>query len=122
MLPQERAVLHGFSINKTGSRPSATRCGQVLGLLFCSQPFRFSVQLLTRLVELDRDVKTRLGTGRSPMGCCARLLLQLLFLAVTMWLLGAPRARRSFLMLLSSPSQVGAMLPPTQLQHISDLP
>lgn len=80
------------------------------------------MQLLARLVELDRDAKSGLDTGCSPMGCCVRVLLQLPFLAVSAWLLVAPRASRSLPTLLSSPSRVGALLPPPQPQCISDLP
>lgn len=75
------------------------------------QPFRFSVQLLTRLPGLDQGAKSGLGTGCSPTGCCARVLLLLLPPAVTPWLLAAPRASKRSLMLLSAPSRARPPLP-----------
>lgn len=50
-------------------------------------------------------------------GCCARVVLYLPFLAVTTLFLVAPRARRSLLTLLSSPSRAGALLPLPQPLH-----
>lgn len=48
---QEQAVLHGFCINRSGSRPPAAQRGRVR-LLLCGQTFGFSA--LSAAVPWDR--------------------------------------------------------------------